>query len=329
MAARETTDRRARLRLLAMVVPVFLALALPAPLLGAGGSGGARGGGGHPAHGGRYHGPVVSWGWGWGWGPSWAWWGWGSPWGWGPGYANVVVVDGRRPAPSRYAAVKTDVTPEAAELFLDGKYIGIADDFDGFPDLLYLGPGTYSLELRHPLYRSLSRTLDLRAGQQVTLDDEMTLLPGKGKLDSFDPPYRGMPLGRVFSKGTGGELRGVEERKERTAVEVERIPPAPPGEKAAPAPDGKAAPEPKEPPAARSAPARGRITFSVLPRDAVVYLDDRYLGSVDELQASRRGLPVPPGKHSVTVVRPGYKAQTLEVQVVPGETLPVEVELER
>ena len=41
----------------------------------------------------------------------------------------------------RYAVVKTDVSPEEAQVFLDGKYIGTADDFDGMPDYLYLGAG--------------------------------------------------------------------------------------------------------------------------------------------------------------------------------------------
>ena len=36
--------------------------------------------------------------------------------------------------------------PEEALLYLDGRFIGSADDFDGHPDYLYLEPGVYELE---------------------------------------------------------------------------------------------------------------------------------------------------------------------------------------
>src|SRR5437016_166954 len=99
------------------------------------GGGGFRSGGGHGSHGFggsyRHHG-----GGGWGYRPYWRsswWWGWPcyDGWGWGP--RVYVSSGGYRVATSHYAAVKTDVEPDEAEVWLDGKYVGTADDFDGYP----------------------------------------------------------------------------------------------------------------------------------------------------------------------------------------------------
>ena len=261
--------------------------------------------------------PYYGYGAYWGWGPAWGWW--GSPYWWGP--SVVAVYDQRPSGPPRHAVVKTDVTPEEAEVYLDGQYIGRADDFDGFPDVLYLGPGAYRLEFRHPLHEPLLKEIDARAGAVIRIDKKMSLAPGKGKLDAFDPPDRGTPLGRVFHKTATGTLEKgdpVEAPPPPEPAEVERIPEDAPRESA----------EGGTPPPTETV-KKARIRFDVSPRDAAVYLDDRYLGAADELLAIRRGLVVSPGKHTVTVVRPGYTPQTVTVDVGPGESDEVEVELER
>ena len=122
---------------------------------GGGHSGGGHSWGGHSGGGGGSHHYGGSyrhhWGGGWGyrpyWGSSW-WWGWPYYDTWGP--RVYVYSGGHRVATSGYAAIKTDVEPDEAEVWLDGKYVGTADDFDGYPDFLYLEPGAYHLEFRLP-----------------------------------------------------------------------------------------------------------------------------------------------------------------------------------
>ena len=145
------------------------------------------------------------WGWGWGGWPYYSSWWWGGPSGYvvggdgyGDGYVDVAARAGR------YAIVKTDISPEEAQVFLDGKYIGTADDFDGIPDFLYLGPGKYHLEFRLPNYQTFATDLDVARGQQVRLDEKLKLEPGKSALDQFLPESKGTPLGRVFTKGPDG-----------------------------------------------------------------------------------------------------------------------------
>lgn len=324
---------------------------------------GGHSGGGHPgggSHGGHYGGhrgwycpPTYysgsswfwggPWNWWWGWGTGWGW-GWGGP--WGPYVGGVYVItdtDGVLLG-NQYARIDTDVSPEAAEVYLDATLIGQADDFDGYPDYLYLAPGKYRLEFRHPFYETIVKDLDVRAGQSIQVNDEMKLLPGKKKLEVVDPESRGTPLGRVFGKPEEARGAGRASRTGRYEVTGEPDSTSLDGIDAIDAIDvGEGAMPPKPPappaePAWRSgdtapgdvAPAsQGRLRFDVEPDDAAVYVDDRYVGTAEELGALRRGLRVKPGKHTVTVVRPGYASKTVEVESKDGAAVDVVVELEK
>ena len=300
-------------------------------------------GGGYYGHGGHYRPGWGSygyfspywgwgwntwgWGWDWGWAPYWSTWWWGGPWGGtsvyvSPGSVDVGVRNGR------YAIVKTDVSPEEAQVYLDGKYVGAADDFDGAPDYLYLGPGTYHLEFKLPNYQTYATDLDVTRGQQIRVEQELKLEPGKSALDAFPPESKGTPLGRVFTKGGDATAQAAprgddgwsdrepppalrdrdrdrdRDRGDDDDVEVREAPPARPVN-------------------------RGRIKFRVTPDDAAVYMDDKYLGAADDLEANARGVVAEPGTHSITVTRPGYKTKTVEVTARAGSPVDVVVELEK
>jgi len=225
--------------------------------------------------------------------------------------------------PGRYARVDTDVSPESAEVYLDGTLIGQADDFDGFPDYLYLEPGKYVLEFRHPFYETVRKELEVQAGQAISMNDDMKLLPGKKKLEVVDPEDKGTPLGRVFGSPRDRKDAATDDRTGRFDV-------VPGGE--APGDDLGALPSPPPPAGGVGdvAPAeRGRFRFEVEPDDAAVYLDDRYIGTGEELAGLRRGFPVVPGKHTITVVRPGWGSRTIEVEAKPGTAIDVVIELEK
>ncbi|HYN44193.1 MAG TPA: PEGA domain-containing protein [Thermoanaerobaculia bacterium] len=237
------------------------------------------------------------------------------------------------------------MSPENAEVYLDGTLIGQADGFDGFPDYLYLEPGKYRLEFRHPFYETIVKELDVRAGQAIPANDEMQLLPGKKKLQVVDPEDKGTPLGRVFGKPGAQKGEGEDDRTGRydvqggpdasidgVPVEIDfdgpdedvrrTVPPAPPADAEAwRAPDSKVG---------DVAPAaQGRLRFEIEPDDAAVYVDDRYVGTAEEVGGLSRGLRVKPGKHVVSVVRPGYGTKTVEVELKPGAAIDVVIELEK
>jgi hypothetical protein len=73
--------------------------------------------------------------------------------------------------------VRFDVTPKNAEVYADGYYAGIVDDFRGSTQPLILTPGPHHIELRAEGYVTLSFDVDIRPGQAV--DYKNSLLRSK------------------------------------------------------------------------------------------------------------------------------------------------------
>jgi PEGA domain-containing protein len=297
---------------------VGLILLLPAsPMLAGGGHGG-----GHGGHGGGHGGVVVvGGGWGWGWGVGWGWPGW---YGYYPGYAGYYAPYG----PRRWAAIDTDISPEEAYVYLDGRYIGTADDFDGHPDYLYLGPGHYKIEFRLPGYESVTKEVDAQPGMYVDFKDNLRKIPGQKQYGSYDPPKLEGEIQRFFAKRKGGN--------------VATDPYAPQGEGGYPNPNpGPGAYPPQAAPApqpqgnewrgshATVTQVRTRLQLTVQPPDAAVYVDNRFVGTAEEVNSLERGLAVSPGKHTVTVSRPGMREKTAEVEVGEGEMGKLEISLSK
>jgi hypothetical protein len=65
----------------------------------------------------------------------------------------------------------------------------------------------------------------------------------------------------------------------------------------------------------------------VSPPDAAVYVDDRFVGTAEEVGSLQVGLAVSSGKHTVTASRPGFADQSADVQIEPGATETVEISL--
>ncbi len=61
------------------------------------------------------------------------------------------------------------------------------------------------------------------------------------------------------------------------------------------------------------------------PDDASVYVDGAFRGSAREASS----LKLAPGRHRIEIVRPGFRTLEREVDVVPGETTDLAVELEK
>jgi hypothetical protein len=68
----------------------------------------------------------------------------------------------------------------------------------------------------------------------------------------------------------------------------------------------------------------GTLQLDVRPADASIYVDDEFRGSASE--ATR--LELRPGRHRIEVVRPGYRTVTREVDIPPGESRTLDLDLE-
>ena len=82
-------------------------------------------------------------------------------------------------------AVDLNVRPKNTQVYLNGHYIGVTGDFDGFPRQLWLERGTHELTLLRPGSEPLVRELEIRPG--VELDVRHRIRPGP----SEPPAVRG------------------------------------------------------------------------------------------------------------------------------------------
>jgi hypothetical protein len=278
--------------------------------------------------GGRVFIGVGGWGWGWGWGwPGW----YGYP-GYGPDGPYYR-------ARGQWAVIKTDISPEEAQVYLDGRLIGTADDFDGWPDNLYLGPGHYRIEFRLEGYQPLTKEVDAQPGVRLDFKDKLARVPGAKHRGSYDTPKID-PIRRYFVKrrGAGSNAQAdpyTPSNSNPSTYVGEDGPSAPPNDgyppSAAPAPRGHRDEygEERRPSRSDVRQARTRLRLTVEPSDAAVYVDDRFVGTGEEVNSLDLGVPLTPGKHTVTVSRPGFRDKTLEVTVEAGQTQTLEVRLGR
>ena len=280
------------------------------------------------AHGGpayHYHGGVYAPGWWW-YDPAW------SP---GPWYGEGEPV---RLPQSRTAALDLDISPEDAEVLLDGQPIGIADDFDGFPDYLYLRPGHYQLEFRIPGYQSFRTDLEVEAGRMYSFDTSLELEPGKRRLRAgwgeatpphatrnlFAPAGQSVDddedLGEDDSAARGGrsdEADDDSDDDDQPLRTPERV-----RERETPSEDAVAPPAPV--PVTPLRKGYGRIVLEVEPADATVWLDGAPLGAAPSFGGV---IEANEGKHELVVMKAGHETRVLRVEVEDGENENVVVSL--
>jgi hypothetical protein len=69
------------------------------------------------------------------------------------------------------------VNARDAEVYVDGYYAGIVDDFDGIWQQLRLDDGGYRVEIRKPGFETLSFDVMVQPGRTVTYRGEMQAIP--------------------------------------------------------------------------------------------------------------------------------------------------------
>ena len=219
---------------------------------------------------------------------------------------------GERYHASSYGRLDLNVKPKkTTQVFIDGKYVGVAGNFDGWPDHLWLERDTYELILYNPGYETIVRHVEVQPG--VTIDIRETMQPGESS-----PPEE---LSTASAKTQKAPTQRYGKPPQR-----ERAPAHEPGERAAPAEPRR--PDPAAPGVldARGEPARLRLTIA--PGDASVYLDGHFLGVASELNERQGGILVDPGEHVLEVVRPGYSSREIQFDAGSGKKLELDIGLE-
>ena len=84
--------------------------------------------------------------------------------GYGYGYPGYITT-----APSQaYGRLRIQDAPRDAQVFADGYYVGIVDDFDGAFQHLNLDVGVHQMQLRAPGFETLALDVNVQPGQTIT-----------------------------------------------------------------------------------------------------------------------------------------------------------------
>lgn len=70
-------------------------------------------------------------------------------------------------------ALDLDVSPGRTQIYLDGQYLGIVDQYDGWPSYLLLAEGSYELVFYLDGYRTMARRVLIQPGVLIKMNDRL------------------------------------------------------------------------------------------------------------------------------------------------------------
>lgn len=203
--------------------------------------------------------------------------------------------------PTRYdhtSAVRLQVTPRQAEVYVDGYLAGTVDDFDGWLQRLHVQPGGHEIVLRLDGHRSVRHRVMLRPGTTHTIKETLVPLaagetnePPPVPVDPPEPRERMAPPERGPERGRrGGDPRVGEPRVEN-----------------------------------REEAAFGALAIRVQPRDAQVFIDGEPWRGAENVE--RLVVQLSEGTHRVEVRKEGRQTFSTEVRIRRDETTTLNVSL--
>ena len=121
-------------------------------------------------YGGYGAGWYYPWGLGWGWSlydPYYAsYYGYGYGYGYGTAYVEYNI-----------GSVRVQMAPRSAQVYVDGYYVGIVDEFDGAFQRLKLPEGPHRIEVRAEGFRSQTFDVRVLVDHTITLRGELRPIP--------------------------------------------------------------------------------------------------------------------------------------------------------
>ena len=251
--------------------------------------------GGYYGYGYGYYG-YPYWGFGWGYpfyGP------WGYPY-WGGGYGyGYPYYD---PSPE----IRLEVKPKEAQVYVDGYYAGVVDDFDGTFQRLRLRPGTHELVLYFQGFHTVQQNIHVGSGQDLKIKFQMQPLAAG---ETNEPPPQ--PKAAPAEDQPQGAVQGYPPQ----GYPPQNPPQGPPARRPAPVEQG----------GAKQGQAFGSLVVRVQPSGAEVLVDgERWQGPEG---SERLVIQVSEGSHRIEVRKEGFVPFSTTVQVRRGETSPLNVSL--
>jgi hypothetical protein len=212
------------------------------------------------------------------------------------------------------SAVRLEVTPKEAEVYVDGFYAGIVDDFDGVFQRLPIRPGNHEITLYRDGFRTFHQTVYVAPRTTLKVKNKMQPLVA-GDVAEPRPTPPAPPAGVQGDPNQPGPNQPGPNQPGPPPPTVRgqfgrRLPPPPPNQ-----------------PGARSADAStfGTLSIRVQPDGANVLVDgERWDGPQGQ---NRLIIEVPEGTHRVEIQREGFEPYSAGITVRRGETTPLNVSL--
>jgi hypothetical protein len=208
-------------------------------------------------------------------------WGWyGYPWGPWPAYAYY----------DNSSSVRIQGAPREAEVYVDGYYTGVVNDFDGALQRMRVPPGEHEVTIYLEGYKSTRQTILFRPGASYKINATLEkLAPGEPNEPRPKP-----------SASAGDESRPPYTRPQRDA-------------------DTQA-------PSAPEASGFGTLAVRIQPTGASVFVDgERWEGPQDV--SERLVVQLAEGRHRVEVRKDDYQPYTTEIDVRSGQTTTLNISL--
>lgn len=200
---------------------------------------------------------------------------------------------------NQVGSVRVIVEPSETRVYVDGYYAGVVDDFDGIFQRLNLSPGRHEISLRLDGHRTQNFKVYVPYDQTIKIRHDMV----PGAPTDVSEAVIGKP--EDVADAARHERYGEDRYEAGERYDAEGRPEEDPG-------PGEARGE------------LGTVRLDIRPSDASIYVDGAFRGT-----ARLRSLRLPPGRHRIEVVRPGYRTLEQEVEVEPGRDVEVSFELER
>jgi hypothetical protein len=220
------------------------------------------------------------------------------------------------PYPYRFAnadsAVKLEVKPKEAEVYVDGYYAGIVDDFDGVFQRLRVPPGEHEIEIFLDGYRAVHQKVYLTPDNTFKITYTMERLAvGETPEPRPQPPMP--PPGAQPAPGQPMPGQPVPLPPQRGPRR-----PMPPQQQPLP-------PQPPQPPGGAQPSDYGRLAIRVQPGGADILVDGEVWRGPEG--QDRLVIDVAEGQHTIEIRKSGYRTYVTGVNVRRGETATVNVSL--
>jgi hypothetical protein len=196
------------------------------------------------------------------------------------------------------ASARLQVTPRNTQVYVDGYFAGLVDEFDGYMQRLNVAPGTHELQLYLDGHRTFTQKVLFTRGNTVKLIHAMQPL---GPGETLAPPPKPIEQPRARSNRPEG--------RNRMQPEYDRQGPAP-------APRGGEQSD------------FGSLLLRVRPTDAEILVDGEAWNTPEAPEAKDHFvIELAEGSHRVEVRKNGFQTYSTTVRVRRGETVRLNVSL--